>query len=358
MARTRHERLAGLAWLPAVVFLAAAAGGCEDSAASRPPATSTPSTRPAEKPIDPELPEGVTDQTDAGMEILVKNPRPDRRDDEGAYRKDDKIPVGRLVGAVKWADPVIPRAEASKLLNTPLDLRGADRIPDPQPGETEYYENLKLQRPYDFVAGDPDYHPTGVVLIVRDVKVGRRDRFVRPTFMVRQGHFRPHILFSPLGDRVMFGTYDSYPTDLRMVCLATGRGVLQDKVSAFDRDTIKPLGGGGLHYTARPTMLQSEVLTEAGAYEIRGTRHLWKSAYVFALDNPYATVVEGPWSGRGRFEFADLPVGTWTIDVWHPACKPVQSSYTVTVRKDETTELAVLIHPPAFLRRPAEAAKP
>ena len=176
--------------------------------------------------------------------------------------------------------------------------------------------------------------------------------------MIRQGQFTPQVLFSPLGERVMFGTYDSYPTDVRMTHVETGKVFMEGKVSAFDRDTIKPLGGGGTHYTARPTMQQSSVLTATGVYEIKGTRHLWKSAYVVALENPYATVLTGQWGVRGRFEFAELPVGTWTVDVWHPLYKPAQTSYTVTVKKDETTELGVLIDPPEFLRRPAEAKKP
>ena len=127
MESRRHERVAGAARWMAVAVLAVGAAGGEDSAPPpAPPKASTQPSQPATDPAGPALPQGVTEETDAGMQILVKTPRLHRTADQGAYRKDDRVPIGRLVGAVKWADPVIPRQAAAKLLEEPVDLDGLD----------------------------------------------------------------------------------------------------------------------------------------------------------------------------------------------------------------------------------------
>lgn len=42
--------------------------------------------------------------------------------------------------------------------------------------------------------------------------------------------------------------------------------------------------------------------------------HPWMHAYVVVDDSPYAAVTDA----SGKFEIKDLPVGTYTLEAWHP----------------------------------------
>ena len=333
--------------------LAALAGGCGASAPAEPDenpgaADETPATRPG--PVIPNVPDEVTggEETGAGMEIVVTDPDLERKDE--AYQVAPKIPSGRLVGACAWAGDVIdprklPPAE-------PVDFDDAGAIVKPVKGEVPYYRNLGLKR-RRYLGSYRGFYPTGVILALRGIKGGRREMFPRANFMVREGRFKPHMQFGPIHERVMLGTYDSYPTHVLMTSLGSREVVLDGEIAAFDRDTIKPLGGGGVHYTRRPKMQQSEVIHELGPCAIRGRRHTWKSAYLFIVDNPYAVVVD-----RGAFTMDHVPVGTWTVQVWHPEFTPVKGTCRVTIEKDRTTELRVEFRPPAAIRaKPAEKKK-
>ena len=323
----------------AMALLALLAAGCDQPTMPGPAPLPEPKTT---QPAVAKLPDDLAPES--GMDILVKRPQLRRTAGEGVYKTLASGPSGRLVGACKWAEPVVRRGGVPR--PGLIDLDGqAYAIKDPKPGELKYYKNLGLRERWYFVNNYRGTYPTGVVLTVRGIKTGRRAMFDRPTFIVRQGRLYPHMQFAPLDERVMFGTYDSFPTHLKMQSLGSGAVVLDAPITAFDRGTIKPLGGGGRHYTARPKMLQSKVVTEIGPYEIRGMRHHWKRAYVVFVDNPYALV-----SNQARFSFDALPVGTWQIDVWHPQFQPVQPSYQIEIRKDETTELAVMIRPPESLK--------
>jgi len=319
--------------------LALLAAGCD----APPPPGQAPPPEPNTAPpaAVADLPDGLTPES--GMHILVKNPHIRRTADEGLYQTDPTVPSGRLVGACKWASPVVRRGGVPR--PPLLKLEGPYAIPSPKPGEVEYYNNIGLRKRWYYVNNYQGTYPTGAVIAVRGIKRGRRPMFDRPTFLVRYGVFQPHMQFSPINERVMFGTYDSFPTHVRMEILGSGRVVLDALVAAFNRETIKPLRGGGRHFTARPKMLQCKVVTEIGPCEIRGTRHPWKRAYVVFVDNPYALV-----SNRRTFTFPDLPVGTWDVDVWHPQLRLVQTTYSITIRKNETTELAIRLHPPEDLK--------
>jgi hypothetical protein len=262
--------------------------------------------------------------------------------DANAYERDGTLPAGKLIGACKWAG-ANPRGKAPAL--EPVALDGAQAIQKPEKGEVDYYRNLGLKQESYIADAYPGTYPRGVVLTLRGVRKGPREMLPRAVFMVREGVLKPHIEFCPVHERAMFGTYDSYPSHLLMKGVASGQVAMDEPLSAFDRDTIKPLPGGGVHYTRRPTMLQSKVVHDTGAYEVTCRRHPWKRAYVVFVDNPYALISDGP-----NFTLDNVPEGKWTVDVWHPGLKPVKASLAVEVRKDETTEVAVEFHPPDGLK--------
>ena len=340
-------------WIGGVILagaLAALSAGCGDAKSKdRAPATQ-PTTGPASQPaaVAPDVPEGGDEDAKAGMEILVTNPRFNRQADEGAYKRDPKCPTGRLVGDCRWAGKVInPRGVP---VAKTIDCTGPYAIKDPIKGEVEYFKNIGLKQRL-YVGTYRGFFPTSVALMLRGIKKGRRAMVSRGNFMVREGRFRPHVQFNPVHERVMFGTYDSFATHVVMKSLDGSKTVLDKNLSAFDRDTIKPLGGGGVHFTRRPTMLQSEIVHEMGGYKITGKRHPWKAAYVFFVDNPYAAV-----SDRATFTMDHVPIGRWKMDVWHPVFKPVAATIDVEIKTDQTTEVPVMFHPPDWLRPKPKSA--
>jgi hypothetical protein len=258
---------------------------------------------------------------------------------------------------VRFAGPLIRREQLppARKLDTPEALG----IPNPKPGEVDYFLNTKLAENryihHDFV------QPIQVVLMVRGIQSGKRAMITRPTFLIRQGQFRPLVQFSPLHERVMFGTYDAYPTDVQIHALDNDRRGealprpgrrdasplhMDAEVSAYDQKNIRPLPGGGVELKA-PQMAQSDVIHELGGYRITSRRHPWKKAFLFVVDNPYALVADG------GFTIGDLPVGTWQMDVWHPLYKPVKATLQVEIKQDVATEVAVELEPPDSLRAAA-----
>jgi len=320
-----------------LILLGTTGCGYQNPQAPQPPPLPKPA---AEQPVVPNLPDQVAkteDEAPTGMDLLVQNPANPQLKEQG-YRQDDKCSVGRLVGVVRFAGPSIRRERVPppRKLDTPQALG----IPEPRAGEVEYFLNTKLTENrylhHDFV------QPIEVVIMLRGIRSGRRAMFNRPTFLIREALFRPHIQFSPPHERVMFGTYDSFATDLQIRYLATGKQLMEAEVSAYDPKDIRALPGGGVELK-RPPMTQSPVLHELGGYEIASRRHPWKRAYLFVVDNPYALVA------NGDFTIGDVPVGTWKMDIWHPRYKPVKEFCQVEIKEDTTTEIAVELEPPDYL---------
>jgi hypothetical protein len=58
--------------------------------------------------------------------------------------------------------------------------------------------------------------------------------------------------------------------------------------------------------------------------ELQCNVHPWMKAYIAVGDHPYFAVTDG----QGKFEIKDLPVGTYTLEAWHP----VLGTRTLTVK--------------------------
>src|SRR5215467_12150010 len=67
--------------------------------------------------------------------------------------------------------------------------------------------------------------------------------------------------------------------------------------------------------------------------------HGWMNAYVGVLDHPYFAVTKDD----GKFELANLPPGTYTIEAWHEKLGPQTQS--VTVGQKETKEITFSFKP-------------
>jgi hypothetical protein len=155
-----------------------------------------------------------------------------------------------------------------------------------------------------------------------------------------------------VGERANIGTYDGYPCRISFTLLEGRKRLGEGEVSAFDKDTIKPLGGGGQHFTARPKMAQSPPLLETGMIEIACARHPWQRGYLCVWDSPYAAVVPGHHDPDqvGKATLDGIPVGRHTVEVWHPAYEPQAKAVAVEIKENETTELKIEFRWPQALR--------
>jgi hypothetical protein len=191
----------------------------------------------------------------------------------------------------------------------------------------------------------------GAVITLKDVRAGRRPPLLRPSYLVKAGRITTSygsgpwgpFSFAPPGERANIGTYDGFDCRIRFTHLGSGKRLGEDTVSPFDKDSIKPLGGGGQHFTARPKMAQSPPLVETGMVEIACARHPWQKAWLCVWDSPYAVVVPGHYDGEqaGKFTLDGIPVGKHTLEVWHPAYEPVAKSIAIEIKENETTELKI-----------------
>ena len=307
-------------------------------------------TRPAE---EPKLPDEVAGALSAGAtEILVNDDDIQARPEPTYVRKED-CPVGKLSGVCRFLGPLVRRPQPPG----PEDLaKGPCAITEPLKGEVDYYTNIRIRKPQYYRNGRNGYpQPSHVVLIFREVKLGRRAPLTPTGFMAIHGYTkalrgnyggRTNISFAPLHARVTFFTYEAYPCTFILSRADTGRNLFEGRVTYRDEGAkrAKDVGGGHRIWIAsKPKPIQSPILRQPGRYTVTTRRHPWKVGHVFLVDNPYVAVV------GGGFEVKDIPVGRHVVDVWHPVYEPNPKTLELEIRQDETAEVAIEFNPPAEL---------
>jgi plastocyanin len=70
---------------------------------------------------------------------------------------------------------------------------------------------------------------------------------------------------------------------------------------------------------------RSTVFEQPGIVQISCNVHAQMSAYVVVLDEPYFTVP----NARGGYELTDLPLGDYTVKVWHPDLGSISQPFTL-----------------------------
>ncbi len=334
------------AWLLAMALVS----GCGED--PKPPAAPEPPPPPGKKAEAPKLP--GEEELDAATEVLVKDPTYADRRRRDDYVQDEKMPAGSLRGICVVTPPRgVTQAPAQKI----LELAGPHAIVDAREGELDYYANLKLKtRGVPWWLGERvnrggQFGVHGGVLTLVGVKKGRRAPMVRPSYLVKTGQVTTSwgsypwgpFSFSPPGERANIGTYDGYSCRIVFTHLGAKRKMGEGEVSSFDKDTVKPLGGGGQHFTARPKMAQSPPLVETGMVEIACARHPWQKGWLCVWDSPYVGVVAGHHDPdqAGKFTIDGIPVGRHALEVWHPDYEPAARSAEFEIKENETTELKI-----------------
>ena len=77
---------------------------------------------------------------------------------------------------------------------------------------------------------------------------------------------------------------------------------------------------------------------------------------MIVTDNPYLAITSH--RSDGMFTIKQIPVGTWTVEIWHPQLQPVRKTRQVVIEKDEITELGVEYSPPPYIAEQLESREP
>jgi hypothetical protein len=269
-----------------------------------------------------------------------------------AYTENDKLPTGTLKGMcfVKAELGAQPPADA-------IDFTNPAAIKDPAAGELDYFKNLRIAKPTGWYfnpsnrpLGKGEHGINGAVVMVTDVQGGPRVQLTRTGFTSVKGQITCQYVggyglssvgFCPPGERVLFGTSESYPCFFEMTQQATGKVIFSGGTPGYNDPNLQP--GERVDPRAfRPKLLQSQGLEQPGLYVIACKRHPWQKAHLWVVPNPYVTETYSRGGERiGIFQIDGVPAGRHTIEVWHPVYQPVSKTFEVTIRPDAVTEVPV-----------------
>lgn len=183
---------------------------------------------------------------------------------------------GTISGTVKWSGPV-PRAAEFPITKDP-------QICDPDSKKTRDLERL--------IVG-PEGGVANTVVYLKDITAGKAMDLPEQRRHLDQKRCRyiPHILLVPQG-----GELDMMSSD------ATLHTIHMDGAATFNL----------------PFPFQGRVISRnmqsPGVVNLRcNGGHVWMNAEMFVVPHPYYAVTDE----SGRFEFTDVPPGTYQIVAWH-----------------------------------------
>ena len=123
--------------------------------------------------------------------------------------------------------------------------------------------------------------------------------------------------------------------------------VVNSDAGLHDLHRLEP-GGPGSHDPSPPGSHVPLTFHRAGRTRLVCDLHYWSSAWVIATDAPFAAVTDA----KGAFAFRDVPIGAWTLEVWHERLGSKQVELKVGANETARTQVALP------LPRPAASATP
>jgi hypothetical protein len=183
---------------------------------------------------------------------------------------------GTISGTVKWSGPV-PHA-----LNFPITK-------DPQICDPDSKKTADLER---LVIG-PQGGVANTIVYLKNISSGKGMDLPQQRRHLDQKHCRyiPHILLVPES-----GALDMVSSD------ATLHTIHMDGAATFNLP---------FPFTDRPT---SRTMSTPGLIHLRcNGGHVWMNAEMMVVPHPYYAVTDE----SGRFEFSNVPPGTYQIVAWH-----------------------------------------
>ena len=198
----------------------------------------------------------------------------------------------------------------------------------------------------------------GTVIFIRNIKEGKKEPFNRPYFRVWCGKIQASAFyqwndtynFALMGERVQLKNHDPFPWELEFrgpgpknelvfsTVLEKNEAVVKpgevnQEVTAWNKHTEHFSSQCNFGNTGK--LQQTGSIKERGVYAVTCKRHASVKSYLFMLENPYVGV------GNPSFLIDTVPPGKYTVEVWHPAFEPLKREHEVTIKENETVELAV-----------------
>lgn len=211
---------------------------------------------------------------------------------------------GTITGTVKWSGPA-PRG-----LQFPITK-------DPQICDPEGTKRTDLER---LILG-PQGGVANTVVYLKNITAGKAMDLPEQRRHLDQKHCRyiPHILLVPKD-----GTLDMLSSD------ATLHTIHMDGAASFN-----------LPFPF-PGKVASRTMQTPGLVNLRcNGGHVWMNAEMFVAPHPYYAVTDE----SGRFEFTDVPAGTYQIVAWHEGWGLAGKEQAYDVLTEHSVERPVFTEP-------------
>ena len=131
----------------------------------------------------------------------------------------------------------------------------------------------------------------GAVVRIMNIQKGKEMEPANPVLDQKGCRYEPHVLAFPVG------------TSLEIL---NSDGILHNVHSFSEKNS--PFNKAQPKFRKKIT----QTFTEAELISLKCDVHNWMSAWLFVSDHPYYSVT----SSNGTFELADVPPGTYTLEVW------------------------------------------
>jgi hypothetical protein len=211
---------------------------------------------------------------------------------------------GAIAGTVKWAGPVPHLAE--------FPITKDPKVCDPDSRKTTSLERLEI---------GPDGGVANTVVYLKNVTAGKALTAPeqRRHLDQRRCHYIPHILLVPEKSELTMQSSD-----------ATLHTIHMDGAATYN-----------LPFPF-PNQVNSRTMSTPGMVTLRcNGGHVWMNAEMFVISHPYYAVTDE----SGRFEFTDVPPGTYEIVAWHEGWTLAGKAQTFDVLTEKSVQRPLFTEP-------------